>query len=589
MGSMASAPPHPNPLPGGESEQLHEHRQFWLLAIFAILILGIGIGLRDPWPSDEPRYTLAAKQMVESGDWLFPHRGVELYADKPPMLMWLEAGSFELVRHWRVAFMLPSFLAALGTLWLIYDLGSRLWNRKIGRYAAMAALMCIQLVFQAKRAQIDPLVVFFITAANWGLLRHLLCGPNWRLYGFGCFCAGLGVITKGVGFLALLMLLPYVWAAVRRWNGVATIDNGTWWRWSLGLVATLAAIALWLIPMLLAARSHAGDPIYSAYVGNILLKQTAHRYANAWHHIHGPLFYLPLMVYNWLPLSLTYPGTLPRWWQSLKAKDARILLPLGWIVLVLVFFSASGGKRDVYILPIVPMLALITAPYLEEMLARRWLRALAAIFLLLIGGCMLGLGIYALSAHPAFATKLAYDRGFEGSADSLWWMCIAIGAAQWLALAIFRLRRVHYAIAGGMLALWMVWGVWAYPLLNDSSSSAGLMSRVVAHLDPQDEIGLVDWKEQNMLMLDRHAMDFGFSASTSLQFTRGVQWQAAAPTTRWLFVQEPAMGNCVDRSKAIDVGHANRRDWWLFKADAVIPGCVPKNSDEAPEPEDAAS
>jgi 4-amino-4-deoxy-L-arabinose transferase-like glycosyltransferase len=581
MGFMASAAPHPNPLPDGEREQVPERRQLWLLLLFAIVMIGIGIGLRDPWPSDEPRFTLAAKQMVESGDWLFPHRGVELYADKPPMLMWLEAASFEIVRNWRIAFLLPSLLSTLGTLLLVYDLGRRLWNRKVGMYAAMAMLMCVQFVFQAKRAQIDPLVVFFITAANWGLLRHLLCGPNWRMFWFGCFCAGLGVITKGVGFLALFMLLLYIWASLRNWRGVAAMGQGVWWRWPLGLVATLAAIALWLAPMLLVARAHSDNPIYAAYVNNILFHQTAGRYAHAWHHIHSVLYYLPIMLYNWLPLSLTYPGTLPRWWQALKAKDARILLPLGWIVLVLVFFSASAGKRDVYILPILPMLALITAPYLDELLATRWLRTLCALFVALLGAGMLGLGIYALVAHPAFATKLAFDRGFDGPENSLWWMCIVIGAAQWALLAVFRLHRVHWAVAGGVLALWVVWGVWAYPLLNDSSSSAGLMANARVHLGSQDEIGLVDWKEQNMLMLDQPATDFGFSTPTSQQFTRAAQWQATAPATRWLFVQEPAMGHCVNRDKAIDVGHANRRNWWLFKADAVIPGCIPAaNADD---------
>jgi hypothetical protein len=67
-----------------------------------------------------------------------------------------------------------------------------------------------------------------------------------------------------------------------------------------------------------------------------------------------------------------------------------------------------------------------------------------------------------------------------------------------------------------------------------------------------------------------------------------VQWQAGAPATRWLFVQEPAMGTCIDRSKGINIGHANRRDWWLFKADAVVPGCTPKNSDDATETDDGA-
>src|ERR1700749_275278 len=90
-------------------------REFWLFMLLALVLLAAGIGLRDPWPSDEPRFTLVAKQMVESGDWLFPHRGRELYSDKPPLLMWLEAGSFELLRNWRIAFLLPSLLAALGT------------------------------------------------------------------------------------------------------------------------------------------------------------------------------------------------------------------------------------------------------------------------------------------------------------------------------------------------------------------------------------------------------------------------------------------------------------------------------------------
>lgn len=561
-----------------------ERRQFWLLALFAILMLGIGIGLRDPWPSDEPRFTLVAKHMVESGDWLFPHRGVELYADKPPMLMWLEAASFEVVRNWRIAFMLPSFLSTLGVLLLIYDLGRRLWSRKVGMYAAMASLMCIQFVFQAKRAQIDPLVVFFITAANWGLLRHLLCGPNWKMYWFGCFCAGLGVITKGVGFLALFMLLPYLWAALRKWDGVASMGPGAWWRWLLGLVATLAAIGVWLVPMLLAARAHADNPVYTAYVNNILFHQTAGRYAHAWHHIQSRFYYLPILLYGWLPLSLTYPGSIPRWWQALRAKDARILLPLGWMVLVLLFFSASAGKRDVYILPMLPMLALITAPYLETMLTTRWLRLLCALFLIVTGGGLLGFGIYALTSHPAFAVKLAYDRGFDGPADSLWWMCVVTGAAQWLMLTVFRLRRVQWAMAGGMLALWMVCGLWAFPLLNASSSSSELMGKVRSHLGPQDDIGLVGWTEQNLLMLNQPATDFGFTAPPALQFIRGVAWQAQTPATRWLFVQESAMGQCVHRDKAIDLGNANRRGWWMFKADAVVQGCVP--SGDAPSTDD---
>jgi hypothetical protein len=132
-----------------------------------------------------------------------------------------------------------------------------------------------------------------------------------------------------------------------------------------------------------------------------------------------------------------------------------------------------------------------------------------------------------------------------------------------------------------MAALWLGWSLGIAPLLNDSSSAAGLMARARAHLAPSDQVGLVAWKEQNLLMLDRPAVDFGFTRPWTQQYGQAVAWQAGDPVHRWLFVQEPAMGACVRRDRAIDLGHANRREWWLFKADAVIPGCVPDSAAEA--------
>src|SRR3546814_12014914 len=78
-----------------------QSREFWLLAVVALLVLGAGLGLRDPWPADEPRFVLVAKQMWESGEWLLPHRGPELYPDKPPLYFWLLGASYALVRDWR--------------------------------------------------------------------------------------------------------------------------------------------------------------------------------------------------------------------------------------------------------------------------------------------------------------------------------------------------------------------------------------------------------------------------------------------------------------------------------------------------------
>jgi 4-amino-4-deoxy-L-arabinose transferase-like glycosyltransferase len=115
-----------------------------LLLLLALLLFSAGLGLRDPWPADEPRYALVAKQMVESGDWLFPHWGKELYPDKPPLFMWVIAACLWLTGSLRVAFLLPSLLAGLLSVWLVYDLGARFWSNRIGFYAGLVLITIFQ-------------------------------------------------------------------------------------------------------------------------------------------------------------------------------------------------------------------------------------------------------------------------------------------------------------------------------------------------------------------------------------------------------------------------------------------------------------
>ena len=50
--------------------------------------------IREQLPAASDKPWMRYADMVESGDWLFPHRGTELYSDKPPMLMWLEAAAY---------------------------------------------------------------------------------------------------------------------------------------------------------------------------------------------------------------------------------------------------------------------------------------------------------------------------------------------------------------------------------------------------------------------------------------------------------------------------------------------------------------
>jgi 4-amino-4-deoxy-L-arabinose transferase-like glycosyltransferase len=551
-------------------------RDFWLLAFTALLVIGAGLGLRDPWPADEPRFALVAKQMVESGDWLFPHRGVELYSDKPPLFMWLQAAAYTVLREWRIAFLLPSLLAALGTLWCVYDLGRRLWTRRVGVYAAWALLFALQFVYQSKKAQIDPVVTFWITLANYGLLRHLLLGPNWKMWWLGWFAAGLGTVTKGVGVLALVMIVPALFAAWRDWPRVRLhVRDARFW---LAPLAFAAAAAVWLVPMLTAAMSNA-DPAYRAYLDDILFNQTANRYARSWDHAQPPWYFLGVMLTMWLPTMLALPWALPAWKRRLQRRDARYLLPLAWWLLLLVFFSIPGGKRDVYIMPALPMACLALAPLLPGIVRKLWPQRLAFAFAALIAGAALLLGLTLLFGDTGFEQRLVEQRGFSNGAQALAWLLTAIGAWGLGSLLWFGRRRAIAAMLSTLAGLWVLYGLVGYPLLNPSSSARELMSNVASRIGPQSELALVAWKEQNLLMSTPMATTFGFVMPWPEQLRRGIEWQKQAPQQRWLLVQEPALGHCVDRSKAELAGLSNRRRWWLVPAGAIVPGCAPEVSD----------
>lgn len=562
-------------MPTSRSPQ--QHRELWWFLAIACVVIAAGIGLRAPWPADEPRFVLVAKQMWESGEWLFPHRGIELYPDKPPLYFWLLGAAYAFVRDWTWAFLLPSLVAALGTLWLTYDAGRRLWSHRAGLWAAIAVLACVQFLHQAKRAQIDPTVTFFITLGVYGILRHTLLGPNWRWYWLGCFAAGLGVISKGVGFLALLALLPYGLMRARRWQGIADIGNGNGWRWAGGALAFLGAIALWFVPMAATALA-SGDPGHRAYLDELLFRQTATRYTAAWHHQQPAWYFLGVIATRWLPFAIALPWLLPRWRDALRARDAKVWLPLAWALLVLAFFSASPGKRDMYILPMLPMVALAAGPYLEGIAAKPWPRRLVAVLVAVVAILLGAGGALALVGEPGFEMRLEAERGLAAGDDWLWWLLLGLASAMGAALLAARRQLLRgAAVAIALLVVGLYAG--AAVLLDGESSARDVMQRARRLAGPQATIGLVAWKEQNLLQARGPTVEFGFRRPPEEQLADGIAWLRAAPQTRRLFVLGDALGACVSRERALPVGTANRRAWFLVEAGDVLPACDPRVAD----------
>ncbi len=450
-------------------------RPLLLLIGLTLLVVGAGIGLRDPWGVDEERFLGVALEMLQGRSILILHRAGEPYPDKPPLFMWILALAYQLTGSPRIAFRLPGLFAAVGCVICVYDLGRRLWNRRVGIGAGLLFLATIQSMLVLRGGQTDSLLILWTTLGLYGLTRHLAAGPAWGWYAVASTAMGLGVMTKGVGFLPLFLILPYMYGRRRGFRHLTPIPFGDR-RWWLGALCLLATVGAWFVP-LLGHVIGSGDPGAHAYLRNLLFRQTAERMFSAWQH-REPFWYFLVQIIPllWLPLVAGLPWLVPAWRRRLARGDGRILLLVGWVVLVVTFFSLSSGKRSVYVFPAVPALALAAAPVVASLLNR---------------------------------------------------------------LARIANRRLLHAAVGFWFVGMIAWGV-AEPFGRaDDYARRAVMAAVAHRIGPDRELALVHWRDGQWLFAQNPIVHFGYRGDAD-QVGQALTWLRAAPERwllggdRWL-------------------------------------------------------
>lgn len=547
----------------------------YLLLVTAI-VLTAGLGLRDPWPADEPRFALIARDMVESGNWLLPQVGGVLYPDKPPLFFWLVAALYALTDSLRVAFLLPGVLAGIGTMLLVTDLARRLWGPQTAIWCGATLLAIVQFPLQMKSGQIDGVLCFWTTLGVYGFSRHLLLGPDWRWYTIGGLAAGLGVITKGVGILPYLLFIPYAFAVARRWP----VFRHSWrdWRWAAAPAATLLAISLWLVPMLLATTGEA-NPELVAYRDNILFHQTITRYADSWGHIR-PIWYLftnavPLL---WIPVTFVLPWLVPAWWQDFRSRNAAVMLFLGWLLLVLIFFSLSDGKRSLYIFPAAPALALVAGFHARALLRRIGVQRILLTFLTALSVGLIVVAMYALM-NPHKVETWTTDGMVTMKAGAA---LLGVGLLMSAAVLVFRRRRVLAGYTTAIVIFWAGISVLVAPALDATRSGRGLVQKIESISGPEIEVGFVGWPEQFLLQWDKPVVHFGYRRNDQdAETIDAVRWLMASQDRR-IVLPDSWLQPCLEPGGAVAIGRAHRRNWMIADRESLSGAC----NDQMSQPPD---
>lgn len=343
-------------------------------AIFFLFKLG-SIGFLGP---DEPRYAQVAREMKWRNDWVTPTLLGRNWFEKPVLMYWLAGIAYRIFGENEWAARLPSALLGIGSVFTLFLFGKRIGGLKFGFLAGMVLASSIVFFAFSRAASFD----IYLTAATFGTFIAFFKteDPNpsiqkravllfYVFIGLGHLAKGLvgGMIPAGGIFIYFLIRHRLNW---RGWLK-AILDLKPW----IGAPIVLIVAGTWYGPVI--ARN--GWPfIEDFFIAHHFQRFTSNRF----HHPGPVYYYLPVLFLGMLPWTVYFLiglwGNFRETLASFQEKTSETtelqrlgIASLSWFLFPVLFFSFSGSKLPGYVLPAVPMAALLTAFGVTEITGKR--------------------------------------------------------------------------------------------------------------------------------------------------------------------------------------------------------------------------
>ncbi len=320
-----------------------------LLVLLGLALFATSLGAHDLWAPDEPDIGEVVREIHLTGSWAVLRDNGQLYFEKPPLYPWLAAlFSLPAGKPTELALRLPSSLAALLGLVAVFALGRDLFGRRTGALAAVVLATTYGYFMEARWAHPDMLWTFWLLLACVAFHRGYRAGGEPRWMSVFYVSIGLANLTKGPHGLLIPLLAVLVFLASTR--DLAFIGRmGLPW----GLPLALLPVGFWI-----AAYRSTG----TSFPLEALVSRLAHRFTRGEHHAHPFYHVLISLPIEFFPWVLLLPQAL---WQTFPRAGARPdrdnAYVYSWVLVIFAVFAASAEKRGVYLLPMLPILALLVA------------------------------------------------------------------------------------------------------------------------------------------------------------------------------------------------------------------------------------
>lgn len=326
----------------------------WLLLSILLFSLFWHLGIWGVTESSEARYAEIPREMIETGNWTLPQYLQILHFDKPLMTYWITAIGIKIfgTNAFAIRFFLQ--IAFLIQIYLVYRICFELFeNKSIAYYTAIIYCGLPLVLISIRNLTTDAYLNTFATLAT---LFYILYYKRERLKWLYAFfiCLGLAIFTKGpVGILLpLLMIYP-----VYKILGSKEKENTRTYHFYIGTLISLSIGGWWFFQLMMNSPRFQDFFIGQQIIDRVANAGTLKRSQPFWYY----LAFLPLLT---LPMFSLLIGSC---WSYLKSKSTLKWMIILGVLLPLLLFSLSGSKLILYILPIMPYLAIIMAYFLHHL------------------------------------------------------------------------------------------------------------------------------------------------------------------------------------------------------------------------------
>jgi 4-amino-4-deoxy-L-arabinose transferase-like glycosyltransferase len=335
---------------------LRRSRDTLMAALLAAAVLPyfLNLGVSSIWDANEAFYAQTPREMMEAGDYVTPSFNFQLRMNKPVLSYWNVAASYHLfgISEWSER--VPIAIGAVAIVATAFGLGRLLGGTFAGLLAALVLATSPRLVLLARRIIIDVHITMWTGLVLLCFALAEMRPQRRRVYlSLMYVAAGFGVLTKGPVAVFLPAVVFFIYLASQK-----RLGDLRHMMLPAGAVISLAIVVPWYYFLF---REHGWE-----YISSFIFGENLGRYAEAvGEQSRGMLFYIPVMLADLFPWSLMIPVAL--WWAVREEKEHRVArLLVVWIAAIVVFFSLSGTKEDLYILPIVPAEAALIGAMLAK-------------------------------------------------------------------------------------------------------------------------------------------------------------------------------------------------------------------------------